>query len=165
MNINDLIIEDGHPIETALEFRRIAIRLKWIEDIDFDILELCEDIAWIGKAISRTMIIQKYLQQNIDPNTWQIITICGKDQNWLKKAYYDSINEKPEKNREIELHKIRSSISFENAINNIKKIIEEKEKKHITRYNNLEKIIKDSSWKKHDDNIIDIRLFRKFKIN
>ena len=110
------LAEDGHPCESALEFRRIAIRNQIIEDVSVNGLDLAISFAWIGKAISRTVKLDAWKQTSVDPNTWEFVRAMALDLEVRRYALNDALSADALPNFAKALDHLRRSSSFLTAV-------------------------------------------------
>lgn len=118
LSIND-IAHDGHPCEAAIEFRRIGIRSFACNEISADALDLAIAYAWISKAVSRTHESKKWLEYDIDPNTWQGIRAIAMKKDFRAYALNVAINGQHVQSYASDLDDIRQSKGFQNACNTV----------------------------------------------
>jgi hypothetical protein len=112
----DSTAEDGHPCEAALEFRRSVIRADIAREISADALDLAISFAWIGKAISRSSALSKWLLSKIDPNCEDFVRAMSSSDQMRRAALADALTASPTVGREAELQQIRGLQGFKQAI-------------------------------------------------
>lgn len=106
--------EDGHPCEAALEFRRLSFRYLHRE-VPADALDLAISLAWIGKAVSRTIEAPKWIEGGVDPNTWEMIRTLAIDADARRLALNTAINGEPVNVLAESLFRIRQSSGFKTS--------------------------------------------------
>ncbi len=111
----DSTSEDGHPCEVALEFRRTIIRQDIARDISADALDLAISFAWIGKAISRSGALAKWLLNKIDPNCEDFIRALASSDQMRRAALSDALTASATTGRDDELRTIRELQAFKQA--------------------------------------------------
>jgi hypothetical protein len=112
----DSTAEDGHPCEAALEFRRSVIRADVAREISADALDLAISFAWIGKAISRSGALSKWLLSKIDPNCEDFVRALSSSDQIRRTALADALTAAPTHGREAELQQIRGLQGFKQAV-------------------------------------------------
>lgn len=112
----DSTAEDGHPCEAALEFRRSVIRADVAREISADALDLAISFAWIGKAISRSGALSKWLLSKIDPNCEDFVRAMSSSDQMRRAALADALTASPSSGRDAELQQIRGLQGFKQAV-------------------------------------------------
>jgi len=116
--------EDGHPCESALEFRRLLRCWGMADEIPADVLDLCIALAWIGKAVSRTDAVYEFRDMGVDPNTWQIIAGMASEHEVAVRAMAVAMTGEPDSRRGPELAMVRQSEAFRNAYETVARAME-----------------------------------------
>lgn len=117
------IPDDGHPCEAALEFRRTAICSGLTEELSADAIAFATSIAWIGKAISRTTDMHRWLSAGVDTNTWQFVRVIASDYHLVWIAVDTALNSPGKYGMSDELDQIRKSKGFISARDEVKQAL------------------------------------------
>jgi hypothetical protein len=116
------VSEDGHPCETALQFRKAVFRMGVAEDISADALDLAIAFAWIGKAISRTDICAEWIVADLDPNTYLVIPLLSCSGSARRTALEIALKSKASLGMERELGRLRAASAFQSAVAAVKSL-------------------------------------------
>lgn len=111
--------EDGHPCQAALMFREVVIKSGISGEVSADALDLAIAFAWIGKAVSRTVIAAEWLVEGVDPNAWQIVPLLATDADVRSEALKAARTAAAAKGFERELARIRSMAGFASAVETV----------------------------------------------
>jgi hypothetical protein len=110
---------DGHPCEAAIAFRDIVVRSDVTEEVPADVLDLCMQFAWLGKAVSRTGAIHQWFLSGIDPNTRDIIPAMAIDSHARGAALNQALTGEALPGMAESLRSVRECLAFKQAVKTV----------------------------------------------